>query len=80
MEMKCEQVAEMQAPYYNIKNAYPQNARFTAEESERGNVIENDLYTQVLMMTTKFIVGDTEHRIRLGGLSCFPRKDRPCRV
>ncbi len=37
MEMKCEQVAEMQAPYYNIKNAYPQNARFTAEESERGN-------------------------------------------
>lgn len=35
MEMKCEQVAEMQAPYYNIKNAYPQNARFTAEESER---------------------------------------------
>ena len=60
MEMKCEQVAEMQAPYYNIKNAYPQNARFTAEESERGNVIENDLYTQVLMMTTKFIVGDTD--------------------
>ena len=34
--------------------------RFTAEESERGNVIENDLYTQVLMMTTKFIVGDTD--------------------
>ena len=33
MEMKCEQVAEMQAPYYNIKNAYPKNARFTAEES-----------------------------------------------
>lgn len=60
MEMKCSQVAAMQAPYYNTANAYPQQARFTADESERGNVIENDLYTQVLMMTTKFIVGDTD--------------------
>ena len=60
MEMKCEQVKEMQAPYYNLKNAYPSNARFTAEESERGNVIENDLYNQVVMMTTKFITGDAD--------------------
>ena len=60
MEMKCEQVNEMQAPYYNLKNAYPSNARFTAEESERGNVIENDLYNQVVMMTTKFITGDAD--------------------
>lgn len=60
MEMKCSQVAAQQAPYYNTANAYPQHARFTAAESERGNVIENDLYTQVLMMTTKFIVGDTD--------------------
>lgn len=60
MEMKCEQVKEMQAPYYNLKNAYPSNVRFTAEESERGNVIENDLYNQVVMMTTKFITGDAD--------------------
>lgn len=38
MEMKCEQVAEMQAPYYNIKNAYPQNARLPPMKSERGKV------------------------------------------
>ncbi len=60
MEMKCVQVKEMQEPYYNTKNAYPSNARFTAEESERGNVIENDLYTQVALMTTKFIVGEVD--------------------
>ncbi|HIW54974.1 MAG TPA: ABC transporter substrate-binding protein [Candidatus Ruthenibacterium merdigallinarum] len=60
MEMKCEQVKEMQAPYYNTENAFPTNARFTAEESERGNVIENDLYNQVVMMTTKFITGDAD--------------------
>ena len=42
------------------RNAYPSNARFTAEESERGNVIENDLYTQVALMTTKFIVGEVD--------------------
>lgn len=60
MEMKCAQVKEMQAPYYNLKNAYPTNARFTSEESERGNVIENDLYNQVVMMTTKFITGDAD--------------------
>ena len=36
------------------------NARFTAEESERGNVIKNDLYTQVALMTTKFIVGEVD--------------------
>lgn len=60
MEMKVSQVKEMQRPYYNSKNAYPSNARFTAEESERGNVIENDLYTQVTMMTTKFIVGEAD--------------------
>lgn len=56
MEMKVEQVGKMQKPYY--KSAYPFNARFTAEESERGNVIENDLYTYVTMMTTKFIIGE----------------------
>ncbi|WP_312372480.1 ABC transporter substrate-binding protein [Lachnoclostridium sp.] len=56
MEMKVEQVNSMQKPYY--KTAYPINARFTAEESERGNVIENDLYTYVTMMTTKFIIGE----------------------
>ena len=60
MEMKCVQVKEMQEPYYNTKNAYPSNARFTAEESERGNAIENDLYTQVALMTTKFIVGEVD--------------------
>lgn len=54
MENKVEQVNEMQKPYY--RTAFPINARFTAEESERGNVIENDLYTYVTMMTTKFIV------------------------
>lgn len=56
MENKVEQVNAMQKPYYRA--AYPINARFTAEESERGNVIENDLYTYVTMMTTKFIVGE----------------------
>ena len=60
MEMKCQQVKEMQEPYYNIENAFPTNARFTTEESERGNVIENDLYNQVVMMTTKFITGDAD--------------------
>lgn len=60
MEMKCEQVKLMQEPYYNLDNAFPTNARFTAEESERGNVIENDLYNQVVMMTTKFITGDAD--------------------
>lgn len=60
MEMKCAQVKEMQEPYYNLENAYPSNARFTTEESERGNVIENDLYTQVTLMTTKFIVGEVD--------------------
>ena len=54
--MKVEQVNKMQKPYYTT--AYPINARFTAEESERGNVIENDLYTYVTMMTTKFIIGE----------------------
>ena len=56
MENKVEQVKEMQVPYYTA--SYPANARFTTEESERGNVIENDLYTQVVMMTTKFITGE----------------------
>lgn len=56
MEMKVEQVNKVQKPYY--ATAYPFNARFTAEESERGNVIENDLYTYVTMMTTKFITGE----------------------
>lgn len=60
MEMKCEQVKLMQEPYYNLDNAFPTNARFTAEESERSNVIENDLYNQVVMMTTKFITGDAD--------------------
>ncbi|KKO53643.1 extracellular solute-binding protein [Paenibacillus sp. DMB20] len=56
MEMKVTQVQEKQVPYY--KDAYPVNARFTAEESEKGNVIENDLYTYVTLMTTKFIIGE----------------------
>lgn len=60
MEMKVSQVNEKQAPYYNIERSFPTNARFTAEESEKGNVIENDLYNQVVMMTTKFIVGETD--------------------
>ena len=60
MEMKVSQVQEKQKPYYNLTNAYPSNVRFTADESERGNVIENDLYNQVVMMTTKFIIGDAD--------------------
>lgn len=56
MENKVEQVTKMQVPYYT--DGYPQNARFTTEESERGAVIENDLYSYVLMMSTKFIVGE----------------------
>ena len=56
MEMKVAQVKKMQMPYYT--NPFPTNARFTAEESERGNVIENDLYNYVVMMTTKFITGE----------------------
>ncbi|MEG0168222.1 MAG: ABC transporter substrate-binding protein, partial [Ruthenibacterium sp.] len=49
---------KMQKPYYT--SAYPINARFTTEESERGNVIENDLYSYVVLMTTKFIVGEQD--------------------
>lgn len=60
MQMKCSQVKAQQQPYYNTKNAYPQNTRFTATESERGNVIENNLYNQVVMMTTKFITGEVD--------------------
>ena len=60
MENKVSEVLEKQKPYYNLANAYPANARFTAEESERGNVIENDLYNQVVMMTTKFIIGEAD--------------------
>ncbi|WMT41297.1 extracellular solute-binding protein [Paenibacillus sp. D2_2] len=56
MENKVNQVNEKQVPYY--RDAYPVNARFTAKESERGNVIENDLFTYVNMMTTKFIIGE----------------------
>lgn len=56
MENKVAQVQAMQVPYYTTP--FPANARFTTEESERGNVIENDLYTQVVMMTTKFITGE----------------------
>ncbi len=56
MENKVEQVKEMQVPYYT--QPFPANARFTAEESERGNIIENDLYNYVVMMTTKFIYGE----------------------
>lgn len=56
MENKVEQVQKMQEPYYTA--SYPTNARFSTEESERGNVIENDLYNQVVMMTTKFITGE----------------------
>lgn len=56
MENKVEQVKAMQVPYYTA--SFPSNARFTTEESERGNVIENDLYNQVVMMTTKFIIGE----------------------
>lgn len=56
MENKVEQVRKMQQPYY--VDGYPQNVRFTSQESERGNVIENDLYNQVVMMTTKFIIGE----------------------
>ncbi|MEG1445766.1 MAG: ABC transporter substrate-binding protein [Ruthenibacterium sp.] len=58
MEMKVTQVNKMQKPYYT--SAYPINARFTTEESERGNVIENDLYSYVVLMTTKFIVGEQD--------------------
>lgn len=60
MEMKASEVAAKQKPYYNTKNAFPANARFTAEETERGNVIENDLYNQVVLMTTKFIIGEVD--------------------
>ncbi len=56
MEMKVEQVNAMQKPYY--KAAFPINARYTAEESERGNIIENDLYSYVTSMTVKFITGE----------------------
>jgi len=56
MEMKVTQVNENQVPYY--RDAFPVNARFTTEESEKGNVIENDLYTYVTLMTTKFIIGE----------------------
>ncbi|SMF75451.1 carbohydrate ABC transporter substrate-binding protein, CUT1 family (TC 3.A.1.1.-) [Paenibacillus uliginis N3/975] len=56
MEMKVTQVKEKQVPYY--RDAYPVNARFTAKESEKGNVIENDLFTYVTLMTTKFIIGE----------------------
>ncbi|GGG11319.1 extracellular solute-binding protein [Paenibacillus aceti] len=56
MENKVRQVRENQVPYY--RDAYPVNARFTAKESERGNVIENDLLTYVNLMTTKFIIGE----------------------
>lgn len=56
MDMKVEQVKTMQKPYY--KDAYPVNARFTEDESERGNVYENDIYSYVVMMSTKFITGE----------------------
>ena len=56
MENKVEQVREMQMPYY-MSSPLPY-VRFTTEESERGNVIENDLYSHVVMMTTKFITGE----------------------
>lgn len=56
MENKVRQVEEMQKPYYTAP--YPTNVRFTTEESERGTVIEADLYNYVVMMTTKFITGE----------------------
>ncbi|GAA0405502.1 extracellular solute-binding protein [Paenibacillus motobuensis] len=56
MEMKVNQVNQNQVPYY--RDAYPVNARFTTKESERGNVIENDLFSYVNLMTTKFIIGE----------------------
>lgn len=56
MEMKVTQVEKMQKPYYT--DAYPISARFNKEESDRGNMIENDLKNYVLMMSTKFITGE----------------------
>lgn len=38
----------------------PRTRALPPRNPSAANVIENDLYTQVLMMTTKFIVGDTD--------------------
>lgn len=56
LQMKVNEVKEKQIPYY--RSAYPVNARFTTQESEQGNTIENDLFNQVVQRSTKFIIGE----------------------
>ncbi len=58
MKMKVTQVEQQQKPFY--KAAYPVNVRFTTEESDAGNTIENDLLLYVTQKTTKFIVGEED--------------------